>query len=61
VATDGEGSVTQWVNDLKAGAEAKSARLLRHRDFERLTPLALARLRAIARGPADGEDAEGSP
>ncbi len=56
MAADGENSVTQWVNDLKAGDRGEAARLLWQRYFERLARLAQARLRAIARGTADGED-----
>ena len=53
---DGGNSVTQWVNDLKAGNRGEAARLLWERYFERLARLAQARLRVSARGPADGED-----
>jgi DNA-directed RNA polymerase specialized sigma24 family protein len=53
---DGENSVTQWVNELKAGDRGEAARLLWQRYFERLARLAQARLRAVARGPTDGED-----
>jgi DNA-directed RNA polymerase specialized sigma24 family protein len=56
MATDRENSVTPWVNDLKAGDRGEAARLLWHRYFERLARLGRARLRAVARGPADGED-----
>lgn len=56
MVADSENSVTQWVNDLKAGDRDEAARLLWHRYFERLARLAQARLRAVARGPADGED-----
>ena len=56
MAADGENSVTQWVSDLKAGDRGEAARLLWGRYFERLARLAQARLRAVARGPADGED-----
>jgi DNA-directed RNA polymerase specialized sigma24 family protein len=56
VSAESEGSVTQWVNDVRAGDRGKSARLLWERYFERLARLAQARLRAVARGPADGED-----
>ena len=56
MAADGENSVTQWVSDLKAGDRGEAARLLWERYFERLARLAQARLRAGARGPADGED-----
>src|SRR5262249_13221649 len=53
---DGENSVTQWVNDLKAGDRGEAARLLWQRYFERLARLAQGRLQRAARGPADGED-----
>jgi DNA-directed RNA polymerase specialized sigma24 family protein len=56
MANDGENSVTRWVKDLKAGDRGEAARLLWQRYFERLARLAQARLRAVARGPADGED-----
>ena len=56
MAADGEHSVTQWVGDLKAGDRGEAARLLWQRYFDRLARLAQARLRAAARGPADGED-----
>ena len=56
MAADGENSVTQWVNDLKAGDRGEAARLLWQRYFERLARLAQGRLRTAGRGPADGED-----
>jgi DNA-directed RNA polymerase specialized sigma24 family protein len=56
MATDGEHSVTQWVNDVKAGDRSEAARLLWQRYFERLARLAQGRLQRAARGPADGED-----
>jgi DNA-directed RNA polymerase specialized sigma24 family protein len=56
MVTDRENSVTRWVNELKAGDRGEAARLLWQRYFERLARLAQARLRAVARGPADGED-----
>jgi DNA-directed RNA polymerase specialized sigma24 family protein len=56
VAADSEKSVTQWVDDLKAGDRGEAARRLWGRYFERLARLAQARLQAVARGPADGED-----
>jgi DNA-directed RNA polymerase specialized sigma24 family protein len=56
MAADNENSVTRWVNDLKAGDRGEAARLLWQRYFEQLARLAQARLRAVARGPADGED-----
>jgi DNA-directed RNA polymerase specialized sigma24 family protein len=56
MATDSENSVTEWVNELKAGDRSEAARLLWQRYFERLARLAQAWLRAVARGPADGED-----
>lgn len=56
MSADGDNSVTQWVSDLKTGDRGNAARLLWGRYFERLARLAQARLRAVARGPADGED-----
>jgi DNA-directed RNA polymerase specialized sigma24 family protein len=56
MAIDSENSVTHWINDLKAGDRGDAARLLWQRYFERLARLAQTRLRAVARGPADGED-----
>ncbi len=53
---ENEGSVTQWVNDVKAGDRDEAARRLWERYFESLVRLAQARLRPVARGPADGED-----
>jgi DNA-directed RNA polymerase specialized sigma24 family protein len=56
MAADRENSVTHWLNDLKSGDRGEAARLLWQRYFDRLARLAQARLRAVARGPADGED-----
>ena len=56
MSAEGENSVTQWVSDLKAGDRGEAASLLWGRYFERLARLAQARLRAVSRGPADGED-----
>ena len=56
MAADSGNSVTQWVNDLKAGDRGEAARLLWQRYFERLARLAQDRLHTAARGPADGED-----
>jgi DNA-directed RNA polymerase specialized sigma24 family protein len=56
MAADSGNSVTQWVNDLKAGDRGEAARLLWQRYFERLARLAQGRLGTAARGPADGED-----
>ena len=56
MAADSGKSVTQWVNDLKAGDRGEAARLLWQRYFERLARLAQGRLQRAARGPADGED-----
>ncbi len=56
MAADSGNSVTQWVNDLKAGDRGEAARLLWQRYFERLARLAQGRLQKAARGPADGED-----
>jgi DNA-directed RNA polymerase specialized sigma24 family protein len=56
MAADSGNSVTQWINDLKAGDRGEAARLLWQRYFERLARLAQGRLRTAARGPADAED-----
>ncbi len=56
MATNSGNSVTQWVNDLKAGDRGEATRLLWQRYFERLARLAQGRLHSAARGPADGED-----
>jgi DNA-directed RNA polymerase specialized sigma24 family protein len=56
VPADSEKSVTQWVDDLRAGDRGEAARLLWRRYFDRLARLAQARLQATAQGPADGED-----
>ena len=56
MVADSENSVTQWVNDLKAGDRGEATRRLWERYFQRLARLAQARLRATGRGPADGED-----
>ena len=56
MASNDEKSVTQWIGDLRTGDRDEASRLLWERYFERLARLAQARLRAVARGPADGED-----
>jgi DNA-directed RNA polymerase specialized sigma24 family protein len=56
MTSDGEDSVTQWIADLRSCDRDEATRLLWSRYFERLARLGQARLRAIARGPADGED-----
>jgi DNA-directed RNA polymerase specialized sigma24 family protein len=54
--TEGERSVTRWISALKAGDEGDAPRRLCDRYLERLARLAHGRLRAVARGPVDGED-----
>ncbi|WP_165228946.1 ECF-type sigma factor [Aquisphaera insulae] len=54
MTTDGRGSVTRWIGDLKAG-EADAARALWDRYFEKLVRLARKRL---ARGVDAAEDEE---
>jgi DNA-directed RNA polymerase specialized sigma24 family protein len=56
MSVDGDISVTQWVNDLKAGDRDDAPRRLWERYFQRLARLAQARLRAGGGGLADGED-----
>ena len=51
-----DNSVTQWLQSLKTPDRDDASRLLWERYFTRLAGLAQARLRAVARGPADGED-----
>jgi DNA-directed RNA polymerase specialized sigma24 family protein len=51
----GDGSVTNWIEELKAGEEQAAERLWQ-RYFARLTDLARARLRAVPRRAADEED-----
>jgi DNA-directed RNA polymerase specialized sigma24 family protein len=53
---DGNHSVTQWIEDLRTGNRDEASRCLWERYFTRLAGLARARLRASARGSADGED-----
>jgi len=55
MTADEEKSVTQWIEDLKAGNRDEASRRLWGRYFTRLARLAQARLRDV-RGPADGED-----
>jgi DNA-directed RNA polymerase specialized sigma24 family protein len=50
-----KGSVTRWIDLLKAG-DAAAAQPLWDRFFPRLVRLAQARLRGLPRGPADEED-----
>jgi RNA polymerase sigma factor (sigma-70 family) len=49
------GSVTQWLDDLRAG-EPDAARKLWEKYFQRLVVLAQKRLRPLPGGAADGED-----
>jgi DNA-directed RNA polymerase specialized sigma24 family protein len=56
MSADGENSVTQWIGDLRAGNRDEASRRLWERYFTRLARVAQVRLRAVARGPADGED-----
>jgi DNA-directed RNA polymerase specialized sigma24 family protein len=56
MATDGQGSVTRWLDDLKAG-DAEAAAALYRRYFETLVRLARARLGAVPRAVEDEEDA----
>jgi DNA-directed RNA polymerase specialized sigma24 family protein len=55
VASEGEGSVTRWVDALKAG-DGSAARRLWGRYFGGLVRLARARLRDAPRAAADEED-----
>jgi DNA-directed RNA polymerase specialized sigma24 family protein len=57
IMSDGvEGSVTQWIGDLKAGGDTAAQRLW-ERYFDRLVRLAHSKLRA-GRRPGDAEDEE---
>jgi hypothetical protein len=56
MTADGDNSVTEWIGELRAGNREEASRLLWERYFTRLAGLAQVRLRAAARGPADGED-----
>lgn len=56
MANEGDGSVTRWIDGLKA-ADPEAARRLWERYFADLVRLARARLRDAPRGPADEEDA----
>jgi len=56
MATDGEGSVTRWIGNLKGG-DADAAQELWRRYFESLVRLARGRLRTAPRAVADEEDA----
>jgi DNA-directed RNA polymerase specialized sigma24 family protein len=55
MATEAAGSVTHWIDDLKAGGE-EAAALLWERYFHGLVHIARDRLRAAPRGKADEED-----
>src|SRR3954468_3321734 len=54
--SESRGSVTGWLDGLKAG-DPEAARLLWARYFEDLVRLARSRLRGLRRGAADEEDA----
>jgi DNA-directed RNA polymerase specialized sigma24 family protein len=56
MSTEGEGSVTRWIGDLKGGDSDDAARQLWQRYFEQLVRLARVKLRDAPRGPADEED-----
>jgi DNA-directed RNA polymerase specialized sigma24 family protein len=56
MVTDGENSVTHWIGDLRTGNRDEASRLLWERFFTRLVRFAQVRIRAVARGTADGED-----
>lgn len=58
MADDDQGSVTQWLGELKAGGRS-AAEPLWYRYFERLVMLARSRLRAVhaTSAVADEEDA----
>jgi RNA polymerase sigma factor (sigma-70 family) len=56
MATEGDGSVTRWIDGLEQG-DPEAARRLWQRYFEDLVRLARARLRDAPRGAADEEDA----
>ena len=55
MATEGEGSVTRWIADLKAG-DPEAARALWDRYFDDLVRLARAKLRATRRLGADEDE-----
>jgi DNA-directed RNA polymerase specialized sigma24 family protein len=54
--TEGQGSVTHWITDLRDGKADAASRKLWERYFDRLARLARAHLRTVPRGPADEED-----
>jgi DNA-directed RNA polymerase specialized sigma24 family protein len=58
MSTEGDGSVTRWIGDMKAGGDS-AAQHLWERYFDRLVHLARARLRSARRAGAveDEEDA----
>src|SRR4029079_11744737 len=56
MSSGGEGSITHWIGDLKAGGDA-AAQKIWERYFDRLVRLARAKLRATSRAVADEEDA----
>jgi DNA-directed RNA polymerase specialized sigma24 family protein len=55
MSTEPEGSVTRWIDDLKAGDDIAAQRLW-ERYFQELVRLARANLRAAHRGAVDEED-----
>ena len=55
MATDGEGSITRWISDLKGG-DPEAARGLWDRYFEDLVRLARAKLKATRRLGADEDE-----
>lgn len=56
MSSEGGGSVTHWIGDLRGGDLDEPARRLWGRYFDRLARLAHAKLQDAPRGPADGED-----
>jgi DNA-directed RNA polymerase specialized sigma24 family protein len=56
MTADDKDSVTEWLGDLRTGNRDVASRLLWERYFTRLARLAQARLRAVIRSSADGED-----
>jgi hypothetical protein len=55
MSAEGEGSITHWIADLKAGDE-DAARQLWQRYFDQLGRLARVKLRSAPRAMADEED-----
>jgi hypothetical protein len=50
--TEGQGSVTHWIDDLRGGDAGAASRKLWERYFDRLSRLARAKLRAAPRASA---------